>query len=235
MIPDPNGVLEPMLGFREPVSGLTHFAAAILASFGSGVLFARSQGDKLKQAAMAIYGASLTALFFASTVYHLVTLPPDALVYFRKVDHASIFFLIAGTFTPFYAVAVEGWWRMGNLMLIWTVALVGVVLKVSFIGMPDAWSSGLYVAMGWLAMIGYARLASIISHRAMAWCLAGGVAYTVGAVVDAAQWPVPWPGVFGFHETLHVLVMVAAAMHYYVILRFLVPFRREQAAGVAGG
>lgn len=225
-----NGALEPMLGFREPVSGLSHLLAALLAAFGSGVLFARSQGDKLKQAAMAIYGLSLVALFFASAAYHMVTLPPEALVVFRKIDHASIFLLIAGTFTPFYAVAVEGWWRLGNLMLIWTVAVVGIGLKMLFIDMPDAWSSGLYVAMGWLALIGHTKLASAISWRAMRWMLGGGILYTVGAIIDAVQWPVPWPGVFGFHECLHLLVMFAAATHYAVVYRYLVPFRRGQPA-----
>lgn len=220
-----NGTLEPMLGFREPVSGCTHFVAAVLAAFGSGVLFARSSGDKWKQVAMAAYGATMVMLFFASATYHLVTLPPETLVWFRKVDHASVFLLIAGTFTPFYAVAVEGWWRAGNLMLIWTVAVAGVVLKVAFIDLPDRWSSGIYVAMGWLALIGYAKLADAISHRAMAWLLAGGVVYTLGAVVDAAQWPVPWPGIFGFHETLHVMTMIAAGLHYSVVYRYLVPFR----------
>jgi hemolysin III len=221
-----NGFLAPMMGFREPVSGISHAFAAMLAAFGSGVLFAKSEGDKLKQAAMAIYGASMTALFFVSSAYHLVTLPPELLVWFRKADHACVFVLIAGTFTPFYVVAVEGWWRWGNLMLIWTVALVGVGLKASFVEMPDLWSSSLYAGMGWLALIGYAKLAAAISHRAMAWVFMGGVIYTVGAVVDAARWPVPWPGVFGFHETLHVLTVVAAIVHYHVILRYLVPRRR---------
>jgi len=222
----PNGYLEPLFGCREPVSGLTHLLGFLVAAVGCSVLWSGSRGDRPKRISMAIYGASLMALYAASAAYHIVDVPAEQLAVFRRLDHASIFVLIAGTFTPFYVNATRGLWRSLNLILIWSCALVGIALKVLFIGMPDAASAGLYVGMGWLAMIGYAKLASVISHRAMAWALVGGVIYSVGAAVDVAQWPVPLPGVFGFHEVLHVLVMIASAIHFAVVMRYLVPLAR---------
>jgi hemolysin III len=222
----PNGDLIPMLGLREPVSALTHLIAAPLAAIGARLLWVRTHGESTKRASMVVYGASLVWLYLISGLYHMVRVSPDALVFLRKLDHAAIFILIAGTFTPFFVNAAVGRVRAGNLILIWSVAIAGIALKILYIGMPDAWSSGLYVGMGWLALIGYAELASALSHRAMAVALLGGVLYSAGAVVDAARWPVPLPGVFGSHEVLHVLVMVASALHFWVVLRFVVPYRR---------
>src|SRR5207248_397773 len=97
---------------REPVSGLTHLAGALVAAAGGALLWRRSRGDRPKQVSMAIYAGSLVGLFAASAAYHLVNVPPAPLLLLRKLDHASIFLLIAGTFTPFYWNAVDGWWRL---------------------------------------------------------------------------------------------------------------------------
>lgn len=227
-IVEPNGHILPFLGLREPVSGLTHLLGAIIAAIGGAVLWARARGDRPKRISFAIYASTLVALLLASATYHLVDLAPERLVPFRKVDHASIFLLIAGTFTPFYVNVVDGWWRLGNLVLIWTAAALGITLKLLFMNMSDAASAGLYLGMGWLALIGYLKLASRISHAAMGWMLAGGVLYSAGAVVDVAQWPVPIPGIFGFHETFHVFVLAASAIHFGVVLRYVAPFERAR-------
>jgi hemolysin III len=227
-----NGTLTPMLGLREPVSGLMHLGAAVLAIYGTLLLVARSREEPRKQIALGLYGLSMIALLSASAAYHLATLAPDRLAILRRIDHASIFVLIAGTFTPFCACVLEGRFSRLSLIGIWTVAFAGIVAKLAYMDMPDSVSSGLYVAMGWLAVLGYSQIAAALSHRAMALLFVGGVLYTVGGVVDALRWPVFWPGVFGFHENLHLLVVIAGLIHYLVIHAYVVPYRREAAVPV---
>ncbi|HVY60495.1 MAG TPA: hemolysin III family protein [Planctomycetota bacterium] len=223
-----DGDLTPLFGLREPVSGLTHLVGALISLAGGVVLWRRSAGDRAKQVSMAIYAAGLVLLYTASAAYHLVTAPPEVLANYRRADHAAIFLLIAGTYTPFCVNAASGLWRLGGLLTIWTTALAGIALKVTWIDMPDAPSAGLYIAMGWLVVLAYRRLAATISHRAMALAGLGGALYTLGASLDVLEWPVPFPGYFGFHETFHVLVMLASAVHFYVVLRYVVPVERPE-------
>ncbi|MHC4391743.1 MAG: PAQR family membrane homeostasis protein TrhA [Planctomycetota bacterium] len=219
----PNGHLESFWGLREPLSAISHALAAIAALVGFALLWRRSRGDRGKQLSMAVFSLSMVVLFACSSLYHSLALPQNLLDRFRRLDHSAVFLLIAGTFTPFYVNAARGWWRTGNLILIWAVAFLGIGLKVAFINMPDALSSGMYVAMGWLALIGYFKLAEVLSHRVMAWTAVGGVVYSLGAIVDAIQWPVPLPGYFGFHEVLHILVVLGSVVHYLVVYHYVTP------------
>lgn len=228
-----NGTLSPMLGFREPVSGLMHLVAGLGAMYGTFLLLAHSRGEPRKMAALGLYGASLVVLFFASAAYHLVDAAPDRLHYLRMLDHASIFVLIAGTFTPFCAIVLEGPRARAALLGIWGLAFVGIAGKLTFMDMPDAVSSGLYVAMGWLGVLGYSEISAAISRKAMVWVFVGGVLYTIGGVVDALRWPVAWPGVFGFHENLHLLVVLAGLVHFMAIRRYVLPYKRVVIAEAA--
>lgn len=213
-------------GMREPVSALTHFVGAVFALAAAGVLWERCRGDRPKQVSMGIYAGSLILLFFASALYHVVRVEPRALANFRRADHAAIFILIAGTYTPFYFNAVGGWWRLGHLVAIWLVAVAGIVVKIVWIDIPDWPSAAMYIAMGWLAIVSLPRFARALSNRAMVWTGVGGVLYTAGAAFDSMQWPVPVPGFFGFHETFHVCVMLAATTHFWVIITWVAPVQR---------
>lgn len=233
---DVNNVMLPALGMREPVSGLTHIIAAVIAGFGTSILWDRSKGDRPKQVSMLVYGLSLVILYCASSTYHVVDASPEALVLYRKFDHCAIFALIAGTYTPFCFNAASGRWRVLSLATIWGLAFAGIGLKSIWIDISDGVSASLYIVMGWLAIIGYTKLASVITHRGMMWCGVGGVIYSTGATIDVLGWPWSVPGVFGAHEVFHLCVMVASAVHYAVVLRYVVPVGRPgfALAGEAG-
>jgi hemolysin III len=118
---------------REPVNGLTHFFAAIAAFIGLVILLIVGWGSPSKAIALTIYGASLVLLFTASAAYHMVKARPKALEILRKLDHSAIYLLIAGTYTPFCAVMFQGFWKWGMLAIVWSLALVGIVIKIFII------------------------------------------------------------------------------------------------------
>ena len=136
---------------REPVNGLTHFFAAIAALIGLVVLLIVGWGSLDKTLALTIYGVSLVLLFAASATYHMVRANSNVMEILRKLDHSAIYLLIAGTYTPF-CVMFNGFWKWGLLAIIWSLALIGIVVKVFIINSPRWLNAGIYVVMGWLCI-----------------------------------------------------------------------------------
>jgi len=211
--------------FREPVSGLTHLAGGVLAVVGMVVLLvgAARTGEASRMVAFAVYGSSLVALYAASALYHLLPLSPRGVARLRRLDHAMIFVLIAGTYTPVGLLMLDGGWRVGMLGLVWGLALCGVVLKLHGIGNVRLVTVSLYLGMGWIAVIAAPALLRSVPVGAIVAFLAGGVVYTAGAVVYALKRPNPFPGVFGFHELWHLFVLAGSAFHYGAMLRYVAP------------
>jgi hemolysin III len=203
---------------REPVNSLTHLAGAALAGIGLIALLAVGWGTPAKVISLAVYGASLIFLFSASATYHMVNRRGRVLEVFRKVDHAAIFLLIAGTYTPFCVNAFTGFWQWGMLIIIWSLALLGVGVKIFYIHSPRWLNAGLYVAMGWLGILGAGQVFNALPVWVIGWLVAGGVIYTLGAVVYSTKIFNFVPGVFGFHEVWHIFVMLAAAAHFVAVL-----------------
>jgi hemolysin III len=210
---------------REPVNGLTHLAGVLLACVGLLVLLARatSAGRTDQIVAFGIFGLSLVALYSASTLYHLLPLSPTGVARLRRVDHMMIFVLIAGTYTPFCLLALDGAWRVGLLGVIWSLALCGVLLKIFWMGTLRWLSVALYLGMGWVAVIAAPALFLAVPAGGMIWVLGGGLLYTAGALIYALKRPNPAPGTFGFHELWHLFVVAGSACHYWAVLRYLVP------------
>jgi hemolysin III len=208
---------------REPVSGLTHLVGVLLAVVALIVLLAASAGRVDRLVAFGIFGLSLIALYAASALYHLLPVSPSAVARLRRVDHMSIFILIAGTYTPICVLALEGGWRVGLLGLVWTLALCGVVLKLLWMEAPRWVSVGLYLAMGWLAVIAASAIFRAVPAGGIAWILIGGLVYSAGAIIYGFKRPDPVPGVFGFHELWHLFVMAGSACHFWVMLRYIAP------------
>jgi len=210
---------------REPVNGLTHLAGGLLASVGVVVLLvkAANAGRMDQMVAFGIFGLSLTALYSASTLYHLLPLSSAGVARLRRVDHMMIFMLIAGTYTPFCLLALDGGWRVGLLALVWSLALCGVLLKLLWMGASRWLSVALYLGMGWVAVIAAPALFQAVPTGGMAWVLGGGLVYSVGAIVYGLRRPNPVPGVFGFHELWHLFVMAGSACHFWAVLHYLVP------------
>ncbi|HLO30470.1 MAG TPA: hemolysin III family protein [Anaerolineales bacterium] len=203
---------------REPVNSLTHWGGALLAVIGLIALLIVGWGSLTKIISLLIYGISLIFLFSASATYHMVRVKEKALEIFRKIDHAAIYFLIAGTYTPFCINAFSGFWKWGLLSIIWSLALIGVTAKVFYIRAPRWLNAGIYLVMGWLCLAALGQMLAVLPVWVLIWLLVGGAIYTLGAIVYITKILNFVPGVFGFHEMWHIFVMLAAAAHFVAVM-----------------
>src|SRR5215212_7855865 len=194
---------------REPVNTWSHFIGLILAGAGSIILLRLARG-RAETAAFAVYGASLILLYAASTLYHALPLPAHRLRPLRTLDHTAIYFLIAGTYTPVAVVTLHG--TPGQVLLVaaWSIAMLGVPFKIWWLDAPVWISTGMYLAMGYMSLLAAAPLAEAVPASGLAWLVAGGLAYTAGAIIFSRGRPDPWPGRFGHHEIWHLLVLVGS-------------------------
>ena len=211
------------LRFREPVNGLTHFFGAIAAFVGTFGLLVLGRGSLLREAALATYGLCLILLFACSAAYHLAHADARGLGILRKLDHSAIYLLIAGTYTPFCLLAFGGFWKWGLFAVIWSLALIGIVVKIFVMNAPRWVSAGTYVVMGWLCLGAVGEMLRVLPAGALAWLATGGVIYTLGAIVYITRILDFAPGRFGFHEVWHIFVILGAVAHFISIAAFLVP------------
>lgn len=159
---------------REPVNGLTHFFAAIVAAIGLITLIILGWRSAIKEISLSIYGTSLILLFTASAAYHMVRAKPKIIAVLRELDHSAIYLLIAGTYTPFCAVMFTGFWKWGLLAIIWSLAVIGIVVKMFVMNAPRWLSAGVYVMMGWLCLAAIGEMLRVLPVGALIWLLAGG-------------------------------------------------------------
>ena len=175
---------DPYDGLR-PWSAITHGVGAAMgvAATVALVMGAARLGDVWKIVSFAIYGLSMVGLYTASTLYHCVNTTVNGRVALRKVDHTSIYFLIAGSYTPVCLTALRGGWGWSLFGVIWALAIAGLVMSLTWIDCPRVVTSTIYIAMGWLAIFAIYPLWQVLGLRGVAWLLAGGVLYTVGGVL----------------------------------------------------
>ncbi len=203
---------------REPVNSLTHWGGAILALVGLIALLIVGWDTPTKIISFTIYGVSLIFMFSASATYHMVRVKDKALEIFRKIDHAAIYVLIAGTYTPFCINAFEGFWKWGMLSIIWSLAIIGIVVKIFYIRAPRWLNAGIYIVMGWLSVLSAGEMLAALPAWVFIWLITGGVIYTLGAIVYMTKIFNFKPGVFGFHEVWHIFVLLAAAAHFVAVM-----------------
>lgn len=209
---------------RELVSGWTHLIAAVAAVFGLVGLLAAGWGDWPKFFAMLVYGISLVGMFAASATYHLGQgLSSRTVLILRKIDHSAIYLLIAGSYTPICTHFFTGFYRWGLAGVVWTLALVGIGVKVFVINAPRWVTAGIYLVMGWLAVLAVRQMFLYMPTGALLWLFLGGVFYTVGAVVYITRRPALFPEVFGFHELWHIFVILGALSHFIVVAAYVAP------------
>lgn len=202
---------------REPFNAVSHLVGLLLAAVGTVALLRLARGTAM-EVAFAVYGGSLVLLYAASTIYHALPLPSHQLRPLRTLDHIAIYFLIAGTYTPVALVTLHGptgWLLLGAA---WAIAAAGIPFKIWWLDAPVWVSTGIYLGMGYMALLAVAPLATSVSSGGLAWLAAGGVAYTAGAIIFTRERPDPFPGVFGHHEIWHLLVMVGSACHFAFML-----------------
>jgi hemolysin III len=207
--------------FREPISGLIHLVSTVLALVGTVFLVIAGRGSTIRLLSFLIYGLSLVMLFTASTLYHLVRMPDASTSKLRKFDHAAIYLLIAGTYTPICLNFFNGFLQWGFLAFVWVFALAGVVVKLFVIKAPRWVTAGIYLVMGWMAVLVIKPMLAAIPAAGLMWMLAGGLFYTVGAVIYITKKLDLIPGVFGFHEVWHVFVTLGALCHFIMIYRYV--------------
>ena len=208
---------------REPVNGLTHFFTAIAAIGGLIALLVIGWGNVGKTISLAVYGTSVILLFAASATYHLVKARPQVVEILRKFDHAAIYLLIAGSYTPICYNMFTGFWKWGMLIIVWSFALVGIGIKIFIIKAPRWVSAGVYLAMGWMCIIALKEMLTMLPVGALIWLAVGGIIYTLGAVVYATKIFDFFPGKFGFHEIWHIFVILGALAHFIAILAYVAP------------
>jgi hemolysin III len=180
--------------------------------------------DARARVAVSIYATTLVALFGVSALYHRVDwISISARRWMRRLDHSMIFLLIAGTYTPFAVLALDGPLATAILIVVWAAALGGIVLKLAWIDAPKWLIALIYVAIGWVALAAFPQLLSKLGVTATVMVAAGGLLYTAGAIVYARQRPDPVPTVFGYHEIFHALVILAAALQYAVVAFWVLP------------
>lgn len=208
---------------REPVNGLSHLAAAVVAVIGVIALLVIGHHSIGKEVSLLVYGITLVLLFSASATYHLVKAGPRVVGVLRKFDHAAIYLLIAGSYTPFSYNMFSGFWRWGLLSIVWGLALLGIGIKMFVMGGPRWLSTVIYVAMGWLVIFGIQEMLAALPLGALIWLLVGGILYTVGAAIYATKILDFVPGKFGFHEVWHIFVILGALAQFLAVILYVAP------------
>lgn len=203
---------------REPGSAITHFIAMMAALLAAAPLaakaFTSSGGATI--APMMIFIASMVLLYGASTLYHSVNFSGKKLKVFRRIDHMMIFVLIAGSYTPVCMITLDKTSGMWLLTVVWSIAIVGMLVKLFWITCPKWFSSILYIAMGWMCLFVFGPLLDSLSFAAFMWLLMGGIAYTAGGILYALKIPAlnKIHKYFGSHEIFHVFVMIGSLCHF---------------------
>lgn len=211
--------LLPIPGFSEPFSSLTHLVGALVFAILSVPLVARGRGDGWRVFSLVIFAFSCVLLLSLSGVYHLLTPGTPARSVLVRLDHAAIFLLIAGSFTPVHAILLRNQWQQALLIGIWAAAVAGLTLKTVFFSSMPGWAGlSIYLGLGWLGTISTIAIARRRGLRFVLPLLWGALAYTIGAVADHLQWPVLIPNVIGPHEVFHVAVLAGIAFHWSFIL-----------------
>jgi len=212
------------LNLTKPrLRGVSHqWAFYVSLALGAALVVAAPAGQP--RLAAAVYALSVAALFGTSALYHRITWASQAARrWMRRLDHSMIFFLIAGTYTPFALLVLDGDLATVILVVVWAGALAGIFMKLLWIDAPKALVAILYVAIGWVAVAAFPSMLDELGITGTALVVAGGLLYTAGALVYAFQRPNPAPTVFGYHEVFHALVILAAALQYAVIAFYVIP------------
>jgi channel protein (hemolysin III family) len=213
--------LSVLLG-PQPVSSLSHLAAASVALVAAIPLVRLGRGCPARKLALTIYAGCVIAALAISGVYHSLHPEGSARLFMQRLDHCAIWCLIAGTFTGVHGIMWKGFWRWGLLSFIWGYALVGILLKILWFGaFAGKLGLALYLGLGWVGVVSIYKLSRQIGWAAALPLLYAGVAYSAGAVLDAANWPVPIGPWIGAHEMFHFAVIAGVALHWLFIRKLL--------------
>lgn len=217
---DVDGQVKPLL------RGWFHAGAAVAALFVTAYFLWQAREDGLRLLSLLVFGLTLIALYAVSAVYHIGSWRGRWRTFLRALDHANIFLVIAGTYTPLCVNVLAGWVRGAVLGLIWTFAIAGAATAVFTLRLPRWLSAGLYIAMGWVALMALPQMLERLPLAAIGLLFLGGALYTAGAVIYALRRPNPAPRYFGFHEIFHLFVIAGSAAFVATIWLWVLPYPR---------
>lgn len=212
---------------KDPGSAITHFIGMLMAIFAAVPLLIKAAHEPghLYLTALTIYAASLILLYAASTTYHTVDISEKVNTILKKIDHMMISVLIAGTYTPICLLVLDRKTGIPLLLLVWGIAIAGILIKAFWVYCPKWFSSVLYICMGWTCVLAFTQILNTLSPAAFGWLLAGGIIYTIGGIIYALKLPIfnNRHKNFGSHEIFHLFVMVGSACHFIVMYAYLLP------------
>ena len=172
-----------------------------------------------------VFGTGVASMFGVSGLYHVVTWSPRARSWLARLDHATVYGLIAATYTPFGLLVLHGAWRVSVLAVVWSGALVAILMKLFWVRAPKWLSALAGLVLGWAGVVAMPKIEQEIGLAGVLFLAAGGLLYTVGGIVYALRRPNPVPGVFGYHELFHAFVIVAVALQYVSVAVYVLPGR----------
>jgi hemolysin III len=217
---------------KEPFSALSHALGIILGFWFVYLLVtpAVAQGKMLHAFAFAVFGLATVLVYTASTLYHWLPVKQSHVELLRDIDQSAIYLMIAGTYTPVCLIVLGGVWGFSTLGVIWALATTGITLL--WRGRRARHASGrslrrattiVYLAMGWISVIAFYPMTQSFSGQGLSWLIAGGIAYSVGALVYGLRWPNPIPKVMEFHEVFHIFVLIGTICHFWMMKQYVLP------------
>lgn len=214
---------DPYDGLR-PWSAVTHGAGVGLGILGAVLLLLRTvqTGAAWRLVPFAVYAASMIGLYTASTLYHCLNTDVKGRIALRKYDHISIYFLIAGSYTPICLIALPPAWGRTMTAIVWVLAAAGTVMALLWINAPRWVTSGIYIFMGWMAVFMLPALLQYLPSAGFFWLFLGGGLYTVGGVLYAVKWPGRNNPRFGCHEIFHIFILLGSIAHFFLMYRVIV-------------
>jgi len=212
----------PAITVKPKLRGVSHEVAFFIAIVLAVLLGLKANGAAGISGAV-VFGVSVSLMFGTSALYHRVDWSVPARRWMRRMDHAMIYLLIAGTYTPFALLVLHNAWKIVVLAIVWSGAACAIVLKMVWVDAPKWLAAVFGIALGWVGLIASPQLFGGIGVAASVLLILGGVAYTVGGVIYARRRPDPFPTIFGYHEIFHALVIAAVALQYAVVAFFVLP------------
>ena len=213
--------------FKDPGSAITHFIGMLMAIFAAIPLLIKAahEPSRIYVISLSVYAVSMILLYAASTTYHTFDLSEKKNTVLTKIDHMMIFVLIAGSYTPICLLVLRG--RTGKILLgiVWSIAIVGILIKAFWVYCPKWVSSVLYIGMGWACVLAFTQISNNMSRTAFLWLLAGGIIYTIGGIIYAMKLPIfnNRHKNFGSHEIFHLFVMGGSVCHFVLMYSFVLP------------
>ena len=209
-------------GFTQPFSSISFFLGALFFTYLAYFLIRRGKGSLIRIASLSVFSTSCIFLLVISAVYHLLETSGTAHTVFQRLDHAAIFLVIAGTFTPIQCILFTGLQRWGFLLILWVLAISGLVLKtVFFTTIPEWLGLSFYLGLGWMGLLMGYKLWQRYGFAFIRQLLIGGICYTVGAIIEYQHKLVIINGILGPHEILHIAVLAGIGFQWWFIIKAL--------------